>query len=65
MCVQRAGPKWALQNLAALYWRAVGNLWNGVECLRGVLGDEEAVLGTHQQPYHDRMMSFLTVRCFY
>ena len=42
--VQNAGPRWVVHNLAALYWRALGNLWNSVECLRGVLA-HEALLG--------------------
>lgn len=25
---------WALHNLASLYWRAVGNGYNSIECLR-------------------------------
>ncbi|XP_027224243.2 tetratricopeptide repeat protein 17 [Penaeus vannamei] len=28
------GPQWLLYNLAGLYWRVHGNLYNGVECLR-------------------------------
>lgn len=28
------GPLWLLYNLAGLYWRVHGNLYNGVECLR-------------------------------
>ena len=27
------GPQWLLYNLAGLYWRVHGNLYNGVECL--------------------------------
>ncbi|KAG0697185.1 Tetratricopeptide repeat protein 17 [Chionoecetes opilio] len=28
------GPQWLLYNLAGLYWRVHGNLYNGIECLR-------------------------------
>ncbi|XP_068207813.1 tetratricopeptide repeat protein 17 [Palaemon carinicauda] len=28
------GPQWLLYNLAGLYWRVHGNLFNGIECLR-------------------------------
>lgn len=32
--LQGVGPQWLLYNLAGLYWRVHGNLYNGVECLR-------------------------------
>ena len=28
------GPNWALFNLASLYWRALGDGYNSIECLR-------------------------------
>lgn len=31
---QGVGPQWLLYNLAGLYWRVHGNLYNGIECLR-------------------------------
>lgn len=34
MALEKNGPSWILYNLAALYWRIVGNLAQTVECLR-------------------------------
>ena len=51
---QKKGPKWVVYNLAALYWRSVGNLWNGIECLRSVLGPHSDLLGPldNVDPHH-------------
>ena len=32
--LQDLGPPWMLYNLAALYWRVIGNTHQGIECLR-------------------------------
>jgi tetratricopeptide (TPR) repeat protein len=32
--VQKTGPSWILYNLAALYWRIVGNSAQSIECIR-------------------------------
>ena len=54
---KKVGPKWVVYNLAALYWRAVGNLWNGIECLRALLGSNDDILGQttnmHEDAGHD------------
>ena len=34
---QKIGPSWLLYNLAALYWRIVGNNYHGLECIRRAL----------------------------
>lgn len=34
LSTQHLAPRWLLHNLAGLYWRAVGNLYHGIECLR-------------------------------
>nr|XP_022314692.1 tetratricopeptide repeat protein 17-like isoform X1 [Crassostrea virginica] len=31
---QKIGPGWVLYNLAGLYWRIIGNNYQGVECIR-------------------------------
>lgn len=32
--LQKIGPGWVLYNLAGLYWRIIGNNYQGVECIR-------------------------------
>ena len=34
MFLLKHGPNWALFNLASLYWRALGDGYNSIECLR-------------------------------
>lgn len=34
---QEIGPSWVLYNLAGLYWRIIGNNYQGVECVRRAL----------------------------
>ena len=31
---KKIGPGWVLYNLAGLYWRIIGNNYQGVECIR-------------------------------
>jgi tetratricopeptide (TPR) repeat protein len=34
---KNVGPSWILYNLAGLYWRIIGNHYQGIECLRRAL----------------------------
>lgn len=37
MSTQKIGPSWVLCNLAAVYWRIVGNTAHAIECVRHAL----------------------------
>ena len=46
-------------NLAALYWRARGDLWRSVECLRGQLDDTELHVRLREERFQDLLLDGL------
>ena len=45
MALEQDGGSWVLYNLAALYWRVIGNVGQAIECLRHAIAYAEMEAG--------------------